>query len=81
MTAVQLREELFREMNPLLYNETAMIKMIAFLKKLLIAQAQQSHPAPREGWAAAAKQAHDDGADKLIVDEVFNDETLEDWQW
>jgi len=81
MTAVQLRTELFREMSPLLDNETAMMKVIAFLKKLVIVQAKQSNAVPREGWAAAAKQAHADGEDKLMIDEVFADETMEDWQW
>ena len=77
MTAVQLRAELFREMSPLLDNETAMMKMIAFLKKLGIVQTKQATPAPRDGWAAAAKQAHADGQDKLMMDEVFADETLD----
>ena len=30
MTAIELREELFREMNPLLDSETAMKKIIAY---------------------------------------------------
>ena len=81
MTAVQLRTELFREMSPLLDNETAMMKMIAFLRKLVIVQTKQANTAPRDGWAAAAKQAHADGEDKLMIDEVFADETMEDWQW
>lgn len=81
MTAVQLRAELFREMSPLLDNETAMVKMIAFLKKLVIVQTKQTNMAPRDGWAAAAKQAHADGEDKLMIDEIFADETMEDWQW
>ena len=29
----------------------------------------------RAGWAAAAKQAHADGEDKLIAADVFEDET------
>ena len=81
MTAVQLRAELFREMSPLLDNETAMMKMIAFLKKLVIVQTKQTNTTTREGWAAAAKQAHADGEDKLMIDEVFADEALEDWRW
>ncbi|MBO5614073.1 MAG: hypothetical protein J5905_06165 [Prevotella sp.] len=36
---------------------------------------------PREGWAAAAKQAHKDGQDKLMADDILEDETLEDWEW
>ena len=34
----------------------------------------------RAGWAAAAKQAHADGEDKLIAADVFEDETMEDWE-
>ena len=78
MTAVQLRAELFREMSPLLDNETAMMKMIAYLKKLVIIQAKQANSSPREGWAVAAQQSHADGEDKLMIDDVFADETLED---
>ena len=35
----------------------------------------------RRGWAAAAKKAHKEGQDVLIADEVFADETMEDWKW
>ena len=35
MTALELRAELFREMNPLLENESAMTKMLAFVKSLV----------------------------------------------
>ena len=35
MTTLQLRAELFREMNPLLDNETAMQKILAFVKSLV----------------------------------------------
>lgn len=37
--------------------------------------------APRAGWAAAAKQAHADGEDKLMAADLFDDEPMEDWQW
>ena len=36
MTAVQLRAELFREMSPLLDNETAMMKVLAFIRSLTL---------------------------------------------
>lgn len=81
MTAIQLRAELFREMNPLLDSEVAMTKVIAFVKSLVVAQRKETGLAPREGWAAAAKQAHDDGEDKLMAADVFEDETMEDWKW
>jgi hypothetical protein len=34
----------------------------------------------KEGWAAAAKQAHADGQDKLMAEDIFADETMEDWK-
>ena len=34
MTAIQLREELFRQLNPLLDNEAAMQKIIKYVKKM-----------------------------------------------
>ena len=34
MTAIQLRAELFREVSPLLDSETAMLKVLAFIKSL-----------------------------------------------
>jgi len=35
----------------------------------------------RQGWAAAAKQAHLDGQDQLMAEDVFEDDKVEDWQW
>ena len=35
----------------------------------------------RNGWAAAAKQAHADGEDRLMAADVFEDETMEDLKW
>lgn len=81
MTTMQLRAELFREMNPLLDSEAAMTKVIAFVRGLVIAQKKETEITPRDGWAAAAKQAHIDGEDNLIIDDVFEDETMEDWKW
>ena len=81
MTAIQLRAELFREMNPLLDNEASMIKVIAFVKGLVKAQQKDVSITTRAGWAAAAKEAHSNGDDKLMVADVLEDETMEDWQW
>ena len=38
MTAIGLRAELFREMSPLLDNESAMTKMLTFVKSLVPAK-------------------------------------------
>lgn len=44
------------------------------LREMLINDVKESASA-RAGWAAAAKQAHADGEDKLIAADVFEDET------
>ena len=85
MTTTQLRAELFREMNPLLDSEVAMTKMLAFVKSLITVsvtsgQSDSVHVS-RSGWAVAARQAHEDGQDKLLMDDVFADESMEDWKW
>lgn len=34
---------------------------------------------PRNGWEKAFKKMHDQGDDKLLIDDVFEDENLEEW--
>jgi antitoxin MazE len=34
---------------------------------------------PREGWEEAFKQMHQNGDDKLLIPDVFEDETWEAW--
>lgn len=36
---------------------------------------------PRQGWAEAAKRAHECGDDALLIPDVFEDEKFEDWTW
>lgn len=84
MTTLQLRAELFREMNPLLDNETAMKRLLAFVRGLMKGNNSEqtfTDSLPREGWAEAAKKAHEEGQDQLLVDDVFADESMEEWQW
>lgn len=85
MTTIQLRAELFQEMSPLLDNETAMTRLLAFMRELQKNSAKSEQMATkkslREGWAAAAQKAHDEGQDKLIMDDVFADEAMEGWKW
>ena len=80
MTAIELREELFREMNPLLDSDSAMKKILSYVKGLVVAENKKSAVAPRNGWAAAAKKAHAAGEDKLMIADVLEDEKMEDWQ-
>jgi len=35
--------------------------------------------APRTGWDKAFKNMHNNGDDKLLVNDVFEDENLEEW--
>ena len=35
---------------------------------------------PRAGWDKAFKKMHDSGDDNLLIDDVFEDETLEEWK-
>lgn len=34
---------------------------------------------PRQGWDEAFKQMHQNGDDKLLIQDVFEDENLEEW--
>ena len=34
---------------------------------------------PRKGWDRAFKEMHDNGDDKLLFNDVFDDENLEEW--
>ena len=36
--------------------------------------------APRKGWKESFKQMHLAGDDKLGIDDIFNDETFEEWK-
>jgi antitoxin MazE len=39
----------------------------------------KSSKKPREGWADAFKQMHKNGDDKLLIEDVFEDENIEGW--
>lgn len=34
---------------------------------------------PREGWEESFRQMHENGDDKLLIPDVFEDETWESW--
>jgi len=58
-----------------------MTKVIAFVRSLVTSQKRQAGIPAREGWAVAAKQAHADGQDTLIAEDIFTDENIDDWKW
>jgi antitoxin MazE len=35
---------------------------------------------PRKGWDKAFKEMHANGDDKLLINDVFEDENLEEWK-
>jgi antitoxin MazE len=35
---------------------------------------------PRKGWEKAFKEMHDNGDDKLIMPDIFEEENLEEWK-
>ncbi len=35
--------------------------------------------APRKGWEKAFKKMHENGDDKLLISDVFDDEKLDEW--
>ena len=34
---------------------------------------------PRKGWESAFKKMHESGEDTLLIDDLFDDEDLEEW--
>ena len=34
---------------------------------------------PRKGWEKAFKKMHDEGEDKLLMPDIFEDENFEEW--
>jgi antitoxin MazE len=35
---------------------------------------------PRKGWEKLFKQMHENGDDKLLIGDIFEDETFEEWK-
>ncbi len=66
MTAIQLRAELVREMNPLLDNEVAMEKILVFVRGLVSANNNK----PGTGWADRYVGAWKDNRN---TDEIIDD--------
>lgn len=40
------------------------------------------HPVnnPREGWESEFRKMHENGDDKLLIDDMFKDENLDEWK-
>ena len=84
MTAIQLRAELLRELNPIFDSEVAMQKALTALRdirKVVFTEMPVTRPAVRKGWSVAARKAHKQGDDQLVAADIFEDDKVEDWQW
>lgn len=66
MTAIELRTELLREMSPLLDNESAMTKMLAFVKSLVPAKKAKTEPDWANRFVGAWKDSR--SAEEIISD-------------
>ena len=40
----------------------------------------KSKPIPRKGWGKSFKEMNANGDDKLLIDDVFDDENFEEWK-
>ena len=66
MTAIQLRTELFREMSPLLDNESAMKMMLTFIRTLSPAKPVKDESGWADRFVGAWKE--DRSADEIVSD-------------
>ncbi len=76
MTAVQLRAELFREMNPLLDSEAALEKLIKYVKKLTAKKEDPTLMTKEEFFAKIDKsleQARQGQVHRMLPDESLDD--------
>ncbi len=84
MTAIQLRAELLRELNPILDSEVAMLKALTAIRDIrqkVLTQVSVQNTSVRKGWSAAARKAHKQGDDQFVTADIFEDDKVEDWQW
>jgi antitoxin MazE len=58
------------------YNITDKIELILEKGYIILKPKQE----PRSGWEKAFKKMHENGDDNLLMDDLFDDETLEEWK-
>ena len=57
------------------YNITDSVELILEKDYIILKPKQE----PRKGWEKAFRKMHENGDDKLTIDEVFQDENFEEW--
>ena len=72
METMQLRAELFREMNPLLDSDEMLRKMIAYVRSLFATQqsSQQSAQRARQAIEAMRQQSEQNGNASMTLDDI-----------
>ena len=58
------------------YNIKEKVKLILEKGTIII----EPMPTPRKGWEKSFKEMNEDGDDRLLFEDVFEDETLEEWK-
>lgn len=58
------------------YNINDSIELILEKGKIIL----KPKSVPRKGWEKSFKQMHANGDDNLFIDDVFEDETFEEWK-
>lgn len=80
MTAIQLRAELFREMNPMLENEAMLAKMLAFVRSLFAAEKVEKEKSAKKSYQVREVDPEIEkwsGCTSFSTDEIVNDPLLE----
>ncbi|MBP1541962.1 MAG: hypothetical protein ILA25_07305 [Prevotella sp.] len=75
MTALSMKQSSLDLINQIDEKNTTLLEKVWVF---LSANVKQN---PRQGWALAAKQAHENGDDAMLMSDVFDDEKLEDIVW
>jgi antitoxin MazE len=57
------------------YNITDTLELILEKGYMILKPKQE----PRRGWEKSFKQMHENGDDKLVISDIFNDENFDEW--
>ncbi|MDD3771652.1 MAG: AbrB/MazE/SpoVT family DNA-binding domain-containing protein [Weeksellaceae bacterium] len=58
------------------YNITDTLEIILEKERIIL----KPKSVPRKGWEKSFKQMHKNGDDTLLIDDIFEDETFEEWK-
>ena len=58
------------------YNISDVLELILEKGKIIL----KPKSTPRKGWEKSFKEMHDSGDDKLLIDDVFENEIFEEWK-